>query len=67
MGKVVYRALKAPLQRANGTRVDRPQGTPQGGVCSPVLANLFMLLKRLTLGCSETIGRYPGAATPMTG
>src|SRR5215210_4116284 len=38
----IARWLKAPLQRADGTIVDRTQGTPQGGVCSPVLANLFM-------------------------
>jgi hypothetical protein len=34
---------------------------------SPVLANLFMLLKHLTLGGSETIGECPGVATPMMG
>jgi RNA-directed DNA polymerase len=61
----IARWLKVPLQRADGTIVDRTQGTPQGGVCSPVLANLFMLLKHLTPGCSETIGECPGAATPM--
>ncbi len=38
----IERWLKAPLQRADGTLVERTQGTPQGGVISPVLANLFM-------------------------
>jgi len=38
----VERWLKAPLQLADGTRKERGSGTPQGGVISPLLANLFM-------------------------
>ena len=38
----IERWLKAPLQLADGTLVERTKGTPQGGVISPVLANLFM-------------------------
>lgn len=38
----VERWLKAPLQQTDGTLVERTKGTPQGGVISPVLANLFM-------------------------
>jgi RNA-directed DNA polymerase len=38
----VGRWLTAPLQRADGTLVERTKGTPQGGVVSPVLANLFL-------------------------
>lgn len=38
----IGRWLTAPLQYADGTRVERIRGTPQGGVVSPVLANLFM-------------------------
>ncbi len=38
----VERWLKAPLQLEDGTLRERPAGTPQGGVASPVLANLFM-------------------------
>ena len=38
----VGRWLNAPLQRADGTLVERTKGTPQGGVVSPVLANLFL-------------------------
>ena len=38
----IRRWLTAPLQRADGTLVERTKGTPQGGVVSPVLANLFM-------------------------
>ena len=38
----VGRWLTAPLQRADATLVERTKGTPQGGVISPVLANLFL-------------------------
>jgi RNA-directed DNA polymerase len=38
----VKRWLAAPLQRPDGTLVERSQGTPQGSAVSPVLANLFM-------------------------
>lgn len=38
----VERWLKAPLQLADGSLKERTAGTPQGGVVSPVLSNLFM-------------------------
>jgi RNA-directed DNA polymerase len=38
----IERWLKAPLQLADGTIVERQKGTPQGGVVSPVLSNLFL-------------------------
>lgn len=38
----VKRWLTAPLQLADGTTVERDRGTPQGGVVSPVLSNLFL-------------------------
>lgn len=38
----IERWLKAPLQLKDGTLVQRSKGTPQGGVISPVLANLFL-------------------------
>jgi len=38
----VERWLKAPFKMQDGTTVDRMSGTPQGGVISPVLANLFL-------------------------
>jgi RNA-directed DNA polymerase len=38
----IERWLKAPMQLADGTEVQRTKGTPQGGVVSPVLANLFL-------------------------
>jgi RNA-directed DNA polymerase len=38
----IERWLTAPMELEDGTRVVRTRGTPQGGVVSPVLANLFM-------------------------
>jgi group II intron reverse transcriptase/maturase len=38
----VARWLRAPLQRPDGTLEPRTKGTPQGGVVSPLLANLFL-------------------------
>jgi RNA-directed DNA polymerase len=38
----VERWLKAPMQRADGCIEPRNTGTPQGGVISPLLANLFL-------------------------
>jgi len=38
----VERWLKAPLQREDGTLVQRDRGTPQGSSISPLLANLFL-------------------------
>jgi RNA-directed DNA polymerase len=38
----IERWLTAPLQLADGSLVQRARGTPQGGVISPLLANLFL-------------------------
>jgi group II intron reverse transcriptase/maturase len=38
----VERWLEAPMELEDGARVERTRGTPQGGIVSPVLANLFM-------------------------
>ncbi len=38
----IQRWLKAPVQYADGHRESRAKGTPQGGVISPLLANLFL-------------------------
>jgi group II intron reverse transcriptase/maturase len=38
----IGRWLRAPMQRPDGTLVERTKGTPQGGVASPILANLFL-------------------------
>ena len=38
----IERWLKAPMQMTDGSLVERERGTPQGGVISPLLANLFL-------------------------
>jgi RNA-directed DNA polymerase len=38
----IARWLRAPVQKADGTLEQRTKGTPQGGVASPLLANLFL-------------------------
>ena len=38
----IERWLKAPVQMADGSLIIRERGTPQGGVISPLLANLFL-------------------------
>ncbi len=38
----IKRWLKAPFEHEDGQQEPRTSGTPQGGVISPVLANLFM-------------------------
>ncbi len=38
----IERWLKTPFQKEDGTLIKRSIGTPQGGVISPVLANLFL-------------------------
>lgn len=38
----IKRWLKAPVQHLDGRVADNQQGTPQGGVISPLLANLYL-------------------------
>ena len=38
----IERWLTAPFETADGATLPRTQGTPQGGVISPILMNLFM-------------------------
>ncbi len=38
----IARWLKASAEDSNGVVIKREQGTPQGGVISPLLANLFI-------------------------
>jgi RNA-directed DNA polymerase len=38
----IERWLKAPAQAEDGTLISREKGTPQGGVISPLLANIFL-------------------------
>ena len=40
----IDRWLKVPVQKENGELDTREKGTPQGGVISPLLANIFMHL-----------------------
>jgi RNA-directed DNA polymerase len=38
----IERWLTAPMQMQNGELIKRERGTPQGGVVSPILSNLFL-------------------------
>lgn len=38
----IKRWMKAPMQYKDGTLKERDRGTPQGGVVSPLLSNLFL-------------------------
>lgn len=38
----IQRWLKAPAQLEDGSLIERKKGTPQGGVISPLLANIFL-------------------------
>ena len=38
----IERWLTAPMEQEDGMKVERTRGTPQGGVVSPILANLFL-------------------------
>jgi len=38
----IERWLKAPAQLEDGSLIGRNKGTPQGGVISPLLANIFL-------------------------
>ncbi len=39
---IIKRILKAPIQLENGTTVTPDKGTPQGGIISPLLANIVL-------------------------
>ncbi|GAG49743.1 unnamed protein product, partial [marine sediment metagenome] len=38
----IERWLNAPIIKRDGTKANRDKGTPQGGVISPLLANIFL-------------------------
>ena len=38
----IERWLRAPMMQEDGTTIERDRGTPQGGVVSPILANIFL-------------------------
>ena len=40
----IERWLTAPMEHDDGMKAERTRGTPQGGVVSPILANLFLHL-----------------------
>jgi len=63
----IDRWLKAPLQLADGTRVERTRGTPQGGVVSPVLSNLFLALYVSMSGWAGRFLIFLGVGMQMTG
>ena len=54
----VQRWLTAPMETPEGELVERTKGTPQGGVVSPLLANLF-LHYALDRWVSETLPGVP--------
>ena len=62
----VERWLRAPLQQQDGSLVERHQGTPQGGVVSPVLANLF-LHYAFDAWARRSCREYPFVAMPTMG
>ena len=39
---IIKRILKAPIQLEDGTMMIPEKGTPQGGLCSPLLANIVL-------------------------
>ena len=54
----VERWLTAPLQQQDGSLTARDKGTPQGGVVSPILANLFL---HYALRCVDQARNATGA------
>ena len=60
--RYIDRWLKAPLQTREGKVISRTKGTPQGGVISPLLANLYLHYTLdvwfRTLNCSIQFVRY---------
>jgi len=60
----IERWLKAPFQTGDGTVRERTKGTPQGGVLSPLLANLSFTMCLIN-GWSEIIRRFPFAVMLM--
>jgi retron-type reverse transcriptase len=62
----IERWLTAPMQQEDGSLVGRSRGTPQGGVISPILANLFMHYA-FDLWMARNTPTCAGAGMQMTG
>jgi retron-type reverse transcriptase len=57
----IQRWLTAPMQMKDGEIRQRDKGTPQGGVISPLLANLFLhYANRLTLSAINILVAVQG-------
>src|SRR3984893_3187756 len=61
----IERWLKAPAQMEDGSIVPRTAGTPQGGVVSPCLANLFCITSS-TCGWRGAFRPFPSKGTRTT-
>jgi hypothetical protein len=61
----IERWLTAPFETADGASLPCTRGTPQGGVVSPILMNLFMHYA-LIAGCSGHGRNRPLHVTPTT-
>ena len=62
----IERWLKAPVQMEDGSIVARHAGTPQGGVVSPILSNLFLHYVFDASGCRGAFRRSRLRDTPTT-
>ena len=60
------RWLKAPLQREDGSLVERDRGTPQGSAISPLLANLYPALRVRRVDGPGVSRPSSSSATAMT-
>ena len=62
----IERWLTASMEQDDGTRTARTRGTPQGGVISPILSNLF-LHYTFDLWMTRTTPTFPGVGMLTTG
>ena len=63
----VKRWLEAPAIQEDGTLVSRTKGTPQGGVISPLLANIFLHLSTAVENVSLSEPRRGGSVATGAG
>ncbi len=62
--RVISRFLKAGITDA-GVEYDTPKGTPQGGVCSPILANIYLHYV-IDLWFDKVVRKYSKGSAYMT-